>query len=766
MFSEIFRFRRLTFHWLLVCLLYSSFNSAGQDQILLTNYLQQSREAGFNILYSNELVPDHLLVSVPDQEPINLDSIASVLASVQLELQAIAGGYVVVKPDLVEVHEIASIPDVISTPPSIEELIVTSSRYRLLQRETANAAVSHSEIQRRASLANDGLRVVSQLPGTASNGVSVLPRVRGGKDDETLILFDGVELFNPVHLKNFHSLFSALDGRIIEHIDFYSGAFPARYGDRLSGVMDIESVDPATNGFGSELGLGIYNASYLYQTREQDSGWLVDLRRSTLNIPASLLSKDYGVPVFSDAFIKYDRELKNGDRLSFNVLWYGDKSSINKSARTEVSKALYSSSYAWLRADQTWSEDIYSETWLVSAFMHQNRKGSTDKPGLVSGWLRDYREFNLYTLKQDVHYLVSDTLLAELGWRLDEMEGEYRFASEINVDPRFTALTNFTRTAVYSRELEPSGGRSGVYLSIKKFWHPRFSTETGARLDRVHYEGFASVEDVSPRVALLFDVTDNTSIRLGWGKFSQADRIDELRVGDRHTDHLEPQTVTHQVLGLTHVADSGISIRIEGYRKLGTEESIYFENLTNSLNLTPEIYPDRQLVSPEEYVSRGFEISLDNTRSGKTLQWWFSYIYSIVEDHIASRKVRRSWDQTHSSQLGVSGMLGNWQYTLSGSYHTGWPTTPVSYNDSTGGLVIGNRNSIHFEHYMSWDIKFLRSWEMAKGRGMRLEMGITNLLNRENQIGVEYGLSGDNELITSRQTAPLIAPFLDLYFNF
>ncbi len=83
------------------------------------------------------------------------------------------------------------------------------------------------------------LRVTRFLPGTASNALSARSHVRGGRDEELAVYFDGVPLFEPFHYKDVQSLLGMLDPGSISKIDFFSGVFPARYGNRLSGVLDI-----------------------------------------------------------------------------------------------------------------------------------------------------------------------------------------------------------------------------------------------------------------------------------------------------------------------------------------------------------------------------------------------------------------------------------------------------------------------------------------------------------------------------------------------
>jgi hypothetical protein len=87
----------------------------------------------------------------------------------------------------------------------------------------------------------DVLRTVQLLPSvaTASDFSSAL-YVRGGSPDQTMVMLDGTPIFNPYHLGG---LFGAIDPDAVGAVDVLPGAFPARVGDRLSGVIDIQTRD-------------------------------------------------------------------------------------------------------------------------------------------------------------------------------------------------------------------------------------------------------------------------------------------------------------------------------------------------------------------------------------------------------------------------------------------------------------------------------------------------------------------------------------------
>lgn len=117
------------------------------------------------------------------------------------------------------------------------------SRERARFEEAAGVTVQElagREIKSIPGLAEaDPLRAVEVLPGVVTTSdFSSSFNVRGGSADQNLILLDGLPVFNPTHLGG---IFSIFNGDMIERAELSSGGFPARYGGRVSSVLDIQT---------------------------------------------------------------------------------------------------------------------------------------------------------------------------------------------------------------------------------------------------------------------------------------------------------------------------------------------------------------------------------------------------------------------------------------------------------------------------------------------------------------------------------------------
>ena len=155
----------------------------------------------------------------------------------------------------------------IALKPSAEFLqgaSVTASRSEIGVRGTQMSAIEIPvhQIQRVPALAGevDVIKAIQLLPGVQSGteGSAGL-YVRGGGPDENLLLLDGVPIYNVNHMMGFFSVFNA---DAIKNVTLYKGSFPARFGSRLSSILDIRMKDGNDQEYHGSASLGLLSAKF------------------------------------------------------------------------------------------------------------------------------------------------------------------------------------------------------------------------------------------------------------------------------------------------------------------------------------------------------------------------------------------------------------------------------------------------------------------------------------------------------------------------
>lgn len=282
-------------------------------------------------------------------------------------------------------------------------------------------------------------------------------------------------------------------------------------------------------------------------------------------------------------------------------------------------------------------------------------------------------------------------------------------------------------------------------------------------------------KQLSPRVHLLYRISENSEFRYSWGHYYQSRGIYELDIEEGIDVFDEVQKSKHWVASFKHYFPNGMQMRIETYYKRTSRISTYFDNLTNSVSLLPELQPDRIKISPMDSHGQGIELTLSGDPNS-VVNWWFNYSYAVIEDCFIHEHFERNWEQPDAANLGFSWIYRNWNLAVSASFHTGWPTTDLSIQqllDKEGNsierVIADDRNTSAFDDYLRVDFKATRQFVLPGSR-LRLELGITNALNRANQAGVEYSTTrnefGDTILQENVKTSLLIAPSLDIFWSF
>jgi len=618
-------------------------------------------------------------------------------------------------------------------PMYLEEITVVPSRLSVVQQEqNPDLSVSDDESVLVPTFGGDVSRIIELLPGVAASDNSAAFHVRGSRVGDVAFVLDGLEIYDPFHLLGFQSPFSILDAEIIERIDFVSGAFTADLGDRHGGVVKVDSWVPETP-HSTRIGIGTLNSriSHGGPTPGGAASWLVSARtwypeslRDTIELGESGLD-----PRFGDAYFRYSFNVSPRTALSAHALVAYDELEFKESGGGETVDTSSEHGYVWLRALRTSSGGAISESVLSAGRLDRSRQGiSQPENDLIE--VIDDRVVNVFGIRHDLTWGISDSHLVKAGVEARRLDAEYRYTRDLvgSASPQT------------SIRLAPSGTSLGGYASYRAGITANVATEVGLRWDR---QAYTEEEQVSPRFNAIFRFSQTSELRFGMGYFHQSQRIHELDIEDGET-RFSPAELSRQAsLTFQHGFPGDVLFRFDAYYRSLSRLQPRHENLFNPIELYPETEADRASVSAQQARLRGIEISVRRPPVG-SFNWWVSYAWSSAEDFVDGGEFPRSWDQPHTAKF----LLGyrasdRWFVSLSGTGHTGWPTTPISATAQThpaGTIqieqVVGPRNSDRFPVYYRFDLKTSRSFTVAKGE-LRLDLEVLNLTDRDNTCCVD-----------------------------
>jgi len=626
-------------------------------------------------------------------------------------------------------------------PQDLQRLVVTASRYSLQRVDPANTSyVGRLEMESSPRLGGETLRTTHRLPGNASTGLSSLAHVRGGDLDETLILFEGLRLYQPFHLKDYYGPFSIIDSHAVESLEFYSGGFTVEYADRMSAVIDMHALQPADTRYWQAT-LGTFHTSALTAGMSDDgkTEWLASARRSNLEFLSGLMEHDIGEPNYVDAYARLQRQLSDNASLTLNALFASDNVSLHNTDQTQRSAADYRNSYLWGSLQQDLGPRLQQVLRISLTSLNSERAGQVEEPGDRQGSVLDDREFKIGSLGLDWHYSYSPGLMLRFGVEAKHTDGNYRYLSQVDFDPLpVPGLDPPDRQ--FDTQLQADGNQYAAYLTGRLQPLDRLTVEAGLRWDSQSYTA-TDQQQISPRLNLMYQLAAGTLLRAAWGRYYQADAVDELRVEDGITDFFPPQEAEHMILGLEHAFANTVQLRMELFRKNFDTLRPHAENLFDPVQLIPELGRDRVLLEPRSGRAQGLELMLARKRD-QGWSYWANYSWAQAWDNFGDAREERSWDQPHTINLGVAWRSGPWIVDAAASWHSGWPTTALSLQSNPEGsqaLVVGTRNSERFAHFSSIDLHLSRDFRIGKGR-LRTFLEITNLFNTENPCCADYQL--------------------------
>jgi len=733
--------------------------SPGYSGRRVTEVLHELGRQGLRLIYSSETVPESLRVL---REPVGDtpgEVLAEVLAPHGLEARRVSDQvYAIVRaqaPPATPAGPAQTSPPAVPAGARLEEIVVASSRYSLsADVPDAHTLLTQEEIEGLPRFAEDALKAVHRLPGAASNGLSGLANIRGGEANETLVVLDGLPLYDPFHLQLLLSPASLLDPRILSGLDVHAGGFTAEFGDRMSAVIEATSVRPEADRY-YELGLSLFHAQALAAQRFADGRgqWLAAVRRSNLDEVADFVESEIGEASYVDGFGRVDYEFSPHTRGRLHVLLSADSAEVINAAETEFAEAEYRNSYFWATLEHDFSDALAASAILSYTEVSVDRTGEVDEAGRRVGAVDDEREYDVLGLKLDGRYS-TPRWLHRFGLELRRLSAEYDYASAVRFEPGYPFPEAAELVTVRVLDPDPSGTHVAAYATSRVLATDRLAVELGLRWDTQTYAETDSDRQWSPRINLLYQARDTTRLRASWGRYGQFQGINELQVEDGIDEFFPTQKADHAILGLEQELPAGFSLRVEGYRKDYRELRPRYESLFDPLSLVPELRWDRVRIAPDSARAEGVEWLLTR-RSDDPWNGWLNYTWSRVRDEVQGDDVRRSWDQTHSVGGGLTWSDDGWQVTLAAAYHTGWPTTPVRVverDPAPDGIELGSRNSERLADFASVDLRVSRDFQLPRG-DLTVFAEVTNAFNRQNPCCVDfsYGYDASGSLALDRE---------------
>lgn len=674
---------------------------------------------------------------------------------------------------------------------TLGEVVVLSSQYREKEKlKLLEIDLNEMEMLPAVLGETDLLRTINTLSGVQSGaeGIGGL-HVRGGNFDQNLILLDDAPIYNPIHTWGAYSIFNS---SAIQRARVFKSAFPARYGGRLSSVIDVQTKDGNKFKKEHEVELGIMSikASTEGPILKEKASYFVSFRRSTTDfvdvVPYNRLfdgressinqNLDY---YFYDVNAKLNYSFNKRNRLQLSFYQGRDDFEDRFESRDLLGDStIYFSSdlsqdwgnrIASFRWNRTISEKLFSNvTATYSRYDYKSRGkkiNRVEEYNLTESNITGYNSnIEDKSLKIDLDYYHSPERTTRFGARFTEYLFQPGIFNEIiglseSADP--DSLQQRLDTLWQAAEMRPRelsfygenefvfsekglfsfGINSSLFMPDGKFW---FSFDPRIRIEWNQNENLSFGADAQRITQFTHLISPN---RLGLPN--------DIWVSS--TDAVAPQTAGQ--------ATAWIKGKPLKYTKIGVEA--YYKSMKN-LN---EFSAERSgVLNAEDWeneivtgTGRAYGVEMDWEQGFRFFKSKINYTYASStrvfaginagdtfrfrydRRHVVNasffKKINKKWNVSASFVFGteLATTLPRGQYTFPGF---GWPIQI---------LVVGRRNEDGIPAFHHLDIGADYSWKRSK-----IKFGIHNIYLRKNIVFYEFGK--DNAF--NQRAMPPILPAL------
>lgn len=647
-------------------------------------------------------------------------------------------------------------------PSAVElgEVQVTADHFtKPVENPVSFRSISPEEIRRSPGSAEDIFRVMQSMPGVATAGTkSAQLIVRGGSPDENLTLIDNIEVYNPIHFARTGEsmgVISIVNPALVQKVDFMTGGFPSKYGDKMSSVFEMTLKEGNKEALNTDANMNIAGFGLTMDGPiASSSNMIFSIRRGYFDLITSILDKPVA-PNYYDAVGKVTYDLNKDNRISLVGFYYVDqirRDGVEKDEPTVVS---------WNRYDKltrddygsafgiNWRSLISTKTFsLVTASFTSNgwytRQGNDLNDALIG---EDIREDEL-GIKGEINHQYSQKLNFKVG-------GQFKIINSKN-ESWTPADTTRDGTIIPANTISykpDSEFKSMFYIQSSFQIIEPIVLSTGLRYD--HFS-LTNENNVSPRVSLSYRFYTNTTLNLAWGKYSQTPASYEVSPDVRNL-FLKSSSSEHYI--------AGVEYRLGYDTKLGIE--IYHKELSD-LKFDPD--SSNLLINSGSGYAQGIELALQKKfTDGFVGSASYSYSISKRRDYDFDNLYDFEFDRPHILNLLAGVEIGSgWQIGAKFQYASGNPFTPVVGVIKKGDkyfVIEGAKNSERYPDFHKLDIRIdkqfvFNTWSFS------VYLDLWNAYNRDNVVSYSSKANSDGTITTTPRYDLGLAPILGFTAKF
>jgi len=619
---------------------------------------------------------------------------------------------------------------------------ITPGIIQISSEQPAANILTSREVLSSPNFIKDINRSIQVLPGVVSTDVRARPNIRGGNPDETAVFLDNMELLEPYHLiDSYDGPAGLVNTEIARNIKLITGGFSAKYSNKMSGILEINTQDTEDN-YTVGISADMIGAGLLFNKKINDKvSFFLSARRAYIDLVSEDLD-ELKSPIIYDLWSKLNYQINTRNRLSFNFLFSYDKEGYEDPLallRPEYFNSLRTNYYGWINWKWLINRNLYST--VTFGFQNLRKKSDFKFDFSLSENNIDNRRNDVLSIRQNTFWDGLDHHAFEFGFEFKRFFSDY-FFSEIRSNYYATTANNIVVDSIFVDSEFDGHTLSGF---VQDTWE--ISNQLRLLLGfKVSSQSYTDDIQIAPRSSISYDFTDNLKLKLAYGWYYQPDEFYKLRTydGQNLPDKIVSKNI--QYLGeLNYLLSENTTFRFDAFYKdyKRLQEDFEFD----FINRRDEAYILDKPFNPISAYSTGFETMIRHQYGNGNL---LSAAYAFNKNRIKNTEAvvaPRDYDRPHTFILNSIFNLGN-GITFSALWrlHTGFPYTPsqiktIGDNRIGGDTVIyyefGKKNSRRVPTYRTLDLKLAKNW-IFKKFNLKTYVNIINLFDRENIRSFEW----------------------------
>lgn len=614
------------------------------------------------------------------------------------------------------------------------EVVVRAERPK---KEVARRTLQQAELKSVPGTFGDPVRVIQNLPGVARApyvGGQLL--VRGASPEDTGVYVDGVPI--PL-LYHFAGGPSVLNPGFIDRIDFFPGAYGARYGRAIAGILDVATTQPKAKAFHGNFDIDFLDAGFFLEgPAGEDGSWAVAARRSYIDVflPSVLdLVRPEGGANFVAAPAYWDYQARFDQRIGknrFEFLAFGSNDTLvgALAGDAETQGVSIGSRQGFHRVRVGWSRLLDSGWqlrvaptlgWSIQSF-------ALDSGDASMGGQLDWFSVNL---RGTATREFSKKLTLELG--LESNGLFYDVMLKVPEPPPFFPFPGQNvDLPVKERVLSTRGSAQAAYVEAVYSPIPQLRLIPGARVE-VYETPKRFLPSFEPRLAAHWEFRPGSTLKAAWGIFRQNPQPQDLDE-EFGNPWLELLRSDQTVLGFEQRFNESLSLDVQGFYNRRT-------NLRTGGRQVLDIDGEQRFVTGDNDGfgrAYGVEVLMKQDLTER-MYGWLAYTLSRSEEWNERREAYEpvGFDQTHILTAVAS---YKWDYGIETGLRfrmtTGRPDREVlgsTYDADTNGYraISSAAGSVRGSTFHQLDLRIEKLWTYEKWK-LSAYLDLQNVYNAEN----------------------------------